>query len=45
MATPEILDFQGRSLTTKQIYVTVRDEKRELMVKAQERKKAENDRL
>ena len=45
VATPEILDFQVRSLTMKQIYVTVRDEKRELIVKAQERKRAENDRL
>lgn len=29
----------------EQIYVTLRDEKRELMVKVQERRKAEDDRL
>ncbi len=29
----------------EQIYVTLRDEKRELMLKVQERRKAEDDRL
>ena len=32
-------------LNLEQIYVTLREEKRELMVKIQERKKAEDDRL
>lgn len=41
----EPLDFQGRSLTAKQIYVTLRDEKRKLMAQVQERRKAEDDRL
>lgn len=32
-------------LTAEKIYVTLRDEKRELMVKVQQRRKAEDDRL
>lgn len=41
----EPFDLQGRLLIAKQIYVTLRDEKRELMVKVQERRRVENDGL
>ncbi len=35
----------GWLLTSGQIYVTLRDEKRELMVRIQEKRKIEDDRL